>query len=80
MKILDPADLLRVHRSTRGLDEQQIRRIAQESHVIRAESGQVLQGPGDVVEALTLVVSGHLSLALILPGGEEKTVLCFRPR
>lgn len=77
MKKPQPVDLLRLHRSTRGLDDQQIGRIAEYAEVIHAEEGHELQGPGDESDALMLVISGNLSLALVLPSGVEKTVLYF---
>ncbi len=77
MKKPEPADLLRLHRSSRGLDEQQVNLIAQHAEVILADHGQVLQGPDESTDALMLVVSGQLSLALVLPGGDEKTIMFF---
>jgi predicted acylesterase/phospholipase RssA/CRP-like cAMP-binding protein len=77
MKNPEPLDLLRMHRSTHGLDEQQLSRIAQHCEVIQAEDGQELQGPSEPTDALLLVISGHLSLALSLPGGDERTVIYF---
>lgn len=73
----EPVNLLRLHRSTRGLDDEQIRLIAQHAEVIHAADGQVIQGPGEAADALLLVIAGHLSLALVLPSGNEKTVIFF---
>ena len=70
-------DLLRMHRSTSGLDERQIGRIAEHAEVIQAEGGRVVQEPDKPVDALILVVAGNLSLSLELPGGSEKTILFF---
>ncbi len=73
----DPVDLLRLHRSTRGLDEQQISLIAARAEVVQAAHGQELYAPYGPTESLILVISGHLSLALVLPGGDEKTIMFF---
>ena len=77
MKQPDPFYLLRMHRSTRGLSDEQVTQIAEQGEVIRADVGDVLQGPDDESEFLMLVVAGTIRMALVLPGGEEKTVLYF---
>jgi predicted acylesterase/phospholipase RssA/CRP-like cAMP-binding protein len=76
MMLPQPVELLRVHRSTVGLDEDQIRKIAEEAEIVRAAANQVLYQPGQQV-ALLLVISGHLALDLVLPGGETKPVMYF---
>ncbi|MGI9473095.1 MAG: patatin-like phospholipase family protein [Rubripirellula sp.] len=68
-------DLLRLHRSTRGLGPSQIARIAEHVEVLHAEHGQVIHHPDAPADALVLVVAGSLRMSIVLPGGTEKTIV-----
>ena len=68
-------DLLRLHRSTRGLGPSQIARIAEHVEVIHAEHGQVIHHPDTPADALVLVVAGSLRMSVVMPGGSEKTIV-----
>jgi predicted acylesterase/phospholipase RssA/CRP-like cAMP-binding protein len=68
-------DLLRLHRSTRGLGPSQIARIAEHVEVIHAEHGQVIHHPDAPADGLVLVVAGSLRMSVVMPGGSEKTIV-----
>ncbi len=66
---------LQIHASTRGLSEDEINAIAPHVEIVRYEEGDVVLNPTDPVDALYLVAAGRLRVAVVLPGGPEKTIL-----
>lgn len=67
--------LLRVHGSSRGLDEQQLRLLAGHAELVRYREGDVLQQAGEYVNALLLIVNGRLKMSAVGPGGGERPIL-----
>ena len=65
---------LQIHTSTRGLSEDEINAIAPHVEIVRYEEGDVVLNPTDPVDALYLVSAGRLRVAVVLPGGQEKTI------
>lgn len=65
---------LSVHSSTRGLSEDEIGMIAEQTEVVRYQEGEVVQRPDRPVDALHLVFAGRLNMVLVLPGNYEKTI------
>ena len=68
-------ELLRLHKSTRGLGRAQIARIARHVEVLHVEHGEVIQAADEPADALVLVVTGCLRMSVVLPGGAEKTIV-----
>ncbi len=71
----EPITLLNMHRSTRGLSEEEINAIAQQIEVVRLEEDEVVYRPDQQTQALLLVVTGRLRISAPLPSGAEKTIL-----
>jgi len=67
-------NLLRMHASTRGLDDEQLRLLSSQTEVVHFQEGNVVHSADQEVDALYLVSSGRLSIAVILPDGSEKTI------
>ena len=67
-------DLLRLHASSRGLDEEQLRVLAAETEIVRYREGEVVLPANVAIDALYLVFSGRLTISTVLPGGKEKSL------
>jgi NTE family protein len=65
----EPVDVLRTHKSIRGLDDDQLRRLAEHVEIVHACAGDVIHHPDDHVGALFLVASGRLTLSVVSPAG-----------
>ena len=74
MELPKPAKVLIMHRSTLGLEPGQIDQIAQQAQVVRASEGQEVHPPDQTPDALTLVITGNLSMSLVLPTGRDRTI------
>jgi CRP-like cAMP-binding protein len=67
-------ELLRLHSSTRGLDDEQLRHLAAHSSVARFEEGQFAHRANDPLDHLLLIVRGQFKIAASLPNGSRKTI------
>ncbi len=65
----DKLDLLRIHRSTRGLDETQIQLLADHAEVVSCHEGDMVHRAEEATDALFLVVSGRLTMSAISARG-----------
>ena len=67
-------DALRSHRSTLGLDEEGLERIASCSELEHAPCGTVVHDARQLITSLLLVIRGRLRLMLQKPDGSQQTV------
>ena len=67
-------ELLRVHKSTNGLDAEQLHRLADHVEIVRCQEGDIIHRLDNTVEALLLVVTGRLKMSTVSATGVEKTV------
>ena len=72
-------DLLRLHVSTRGLDDQQLHRIALHTAVLRLREGEFAQRRNEPIDNLLLVVLGQLGIIGVAPTGAKMTALSLGP-
>lgn len=63
---------LSIHSSTHGLREDEIGMIVEHIEVVRFQEGEVVQQPDSPVDALHLVCTGQLSVALVFPDNTMK--------
>jgi NTE family protein len=67
-------DLLAFHRSTQGLDQQQIRQIASCAEVISYRAGHRVHASGSMAESLLLIMSGELEMSVSLADGSDQPI------
>jgi predicted acylesterase/phospholipase RssA/CRP-like cAMP-binding protein len=70
--------LLRMHHSTRGLSDEEVREIADEAELLRFNAGDVVHRQNEVVTSLDLVITGRLSISMVDKQGRI-TVQRFQP-
>lgn len=70
----DPYSLLHLHASGRGLTRDSIRTIVEHIQIVSFQAGDVVLHPNQLVDALYLVSAGRLRVAMVLPGGVERTI------
>jgi CRP-like cAMP-binding protein len=74
----DPVQLLRMHSSTQGLSEEEIKQIADHAIVVRCREGEFVHRAGDTVTSISLVVQGRFRLTAVTPDGKEQLIRYLR--